>query len=71
MDKVIDARFDGVEKALANLVASISKYNPAPALAQDLVLADQELNDGLSLCTFPLVLHKPLHPPLINASSLQ
>ncbi|KAI9642378.1 hypothetical protein NHQ30_009182 [Ciborinia camelliae] len=49
MDKVIDARFDGVEKALVNLIASISKYSPIPALAQDLVLADQELNDGLSL----------------------
>ncbi|KAK6592266.1 mediator of rna polymerase ii transcription subunit 4 [Botrytis cinerea] len=49
MDKIIDARFDRVEKALVNLIASISKYSPAPALAQDLVLADQELNDGLSL----------------------
>ncbi|APA09097.1 hypothetical protein sscle_04g038670 [Sclerotinia sclerotiorum 1980 UF-70] len=49
MDKIIDARFDRVEKALANLIASISKYSPVPALAQDLVLADQELNDGLSL----------------------
>ncbi|ESZ91775.1 hypothetical protein SBOR_7845 [Sclerotinia borealis F-4128] len=49
MDKIIDARFDRVEKALASLIASISKYNPVPALAQDLVLADQELNDGLSL----------------------
>ncbi|QSZ29142.1 hypothetical protein DSL72_003653 [Monilinia vaccinii-corymbosi] len=49
MDKVIDARFDRIEKALANLIASVSKYNPVPALAQDLVLADQELNDGLSL----------------------
>ncbi|TGO13498.1 hypothetical protein BTUL_0068g00050 [Botrytis tulipae] len=49
MDKIIDARFDRVEKALVNLIASISKYSPVPALAQDLVLADQELNDGLSL----------------------
>lgn len=50
MDKMVDARFDRVEKALANLIASISKYNPVPTLAQDLVLADEELNDGLSLC---------------------
>ncbi|KAB8288099.1 hypothetical protein EYC80_010232 [Monilinia laxa] len=49
MDKIVDARFDRVEKALSNLIASISKYNPVPALSQDLVLADQELNDGLSL----------------------
>lgn len=54
MDKIIDARFDRVEKALVNLIASISKYSPAPALAQDLVLADQELNDGLSLCASSL-----------------
>jgi hypothetical protein len=49
MDKFIDARFERVEKALATLIASISKYNPSPALAQDLVAADQELTDGLSL----------------------
>ncbi|KAF7870254.1 uncharacterized protein EAF02_009444 [Botrytis sinoallii] len=49
MDKIIDTRFDRVEKALVNLIASISKYSPVPALAQDLVLADRELNDGLSL----------------------
>lgn len=47
MDKFIDARFDRVEKALATLIDSIAKYNPSPALAEDLLAADRELNSGL------------------------
>lgn len=47
MDNFIDGRFERVEKALATLISSISTYNPAPALAIDLVAADTELNQGL------------------------
>ncbi|PBP24781.1 Mediator of RNA polymerase II transcription subunit 4 [Diplocarpon rosae] len=47
MDKFLDRRFELVEKALAKLINSISTYNPAPALANDLVAADAELNKGL------------------------
>lgn len=47
MDKFIDARFDRVEKALTTLIDSIAKYNPSPALAEDLLAADRELNSGL------------------------
>ncbi|RDW79509.1 hypothetical protein BP6252_04147 [Coleophoma cylindrospora] len=47
MDKIIDNRFERVEKALATLINSISTYNPSPALANDLVTADVELSKGL------------------------
>ncbi|KIH86375.1 mediator of RNA polymerase 2 transcription subunit 4 [Sporothrix brasiliensis 5110] len=47
MDKFIDVRFDRVEKALVTLIDSIAKYNPSPALAEDLLAADRELNSGL------------------------
>ncbi|KAE9363912.1 hypothetical protein N431DRAFT_422977 [Stipitochalara longipes BDJ] len=47
MNEIIDKRFERVEKALATLITSISTYNPAPALANDLVLADAELSQGL------------------------
>jgi hypothetical protein len=50
MDEIIDKRFERVEKALATLITSISTYNPAPALANDLVAADAELSQGLELC---------------------
>jgi len=50
MDEIIDKRFERVEKALATLITSISTYNPAPALANDLVAADAELSQGLEKC---------------------
>lgn len=50
MDETIDRRFERVEKALATLITSISTYNPAPALANDLVTADAELSQGLEQC---------------------
>lgn len=43
----IDARFARVEKALEILIKSITGYNPSPAIANDLVTADSELNKGL------------------------
>lgn len=54
MDEIIDKRFERVEKALATLITSISTYNPAPALANDLLSADTELSQGLDICkVFP------------------
>lgn len=47
MDRFIDARLDRVEKALATVIDSIAKYNPSPALAEDLLAADRELSGGL------------------------
>ncbi|CAK7264695.1 hypothetical protein SEPCBS119000_001125 [Sporothrix epigloea] len=47
MDKLIDARFDRVEKALTVLIDSVAKYNPSPALAEDLLAADCGLRDVL------------------------
>ncbi|CZT43463.1 uncharacterized protein RSE6_03507 [Rhynchosporium secalis] len=51
MDNFLDGRFERVEKALATLITSISTYNPAPALANDLVAADAELSDGFEQLT--------------------
>lgn len=47
MDDYIDARFERVEKALASLVESVSKYHPYARQADDLQDADRELSEGL------------------------
>lgn len=47
MDTQIAARFDRVEKALATLIDSISRYNPTISQGNELVTADQELSKGL------------------------
>ncbi|KAG7113754.1 Mediator of RNA polymerase II transcription subunit 4 like protein [Verticillium longisporum] len=49
MDEFIDARFERVEKALASLVESVSKYHPYAKQALDLQEADKELSQGLEL----------------------
>ncbi|ROW05373.1 hypothetical protein VSDG_00506 [Cytospora chrysosperma] len=47
MDTYVDARFERVEKALATLVESITKYTPQASQAADLAAADKELARGL------------------------
>ncbi|KAM0325781.1 hypothetical protein ACHAQA_007083 [Verticillium albo-atrum] len=47
MDDYIDARFERVEKALASLVESVSKYHPYAKQAIDLQDADKELSKSL------------------------
>jgi hypothetical protein len=47
MDKAIDTRFERLERALANLIDSVAKYNPSAAQAHDLDNADRELSQGL------------------------
>ncbi|KAL0930598.1 mediator of rna polymerase ii transcription subunit 4 [Colletotrichum truncatum] len=47
MDKIIDARFERVEKALASLIESVSKYHPHAKQALDLHEADNDLAKGL------------------------
>ena len=47
MDKHLDARFDRVEKALANLIDSIAKFNPSEKGVEELASADKELNQSL------------------------
>ncbi|KAM0286513.1 hypothetical protein ACHAQH_000941 [Verticillium albo-atrum] len=49
MDEFIDARFERVERALASLVESVSKYHPYAKQALDLQDADKELSQGLEL----------------------
>lgn len=48
MDKYIDQRFERVERALASLIDSITKYTPSTTVANDLAKADKELSDGLN-----------------------
>ncbi|KAH8680820.1 vitamin-D-receptor interacting mediator subunit 4-domain-containing protein [Xylariales sp. PMI_506] len=47
MDRQISARFERIEKALANLIDSISKYNPSAYQGTELLVAETELSKGL------------------------
>ena len=47
MDKYIDGRFERLEKALSNLIDSITKYHPSILQADELRAADDELHKGL------------------------
>jgi hypothetical protein len=47
MDKLIDTRFERLEKALTNLIDSVTKYHPSAAYAEELFSADNELSKGL------------------------
>ncbi|KAK5988109.1 Mediator of RNA polymerase II transcription subunit 4 [Cladobotryum mycophilum] len=47
MDKHIDNRFERLEKALATLIDSVTKYHPSTTQADELKAADHELNRGL------------------------
>ncbi|KAH9908384.1 hypothetical protein F4778DRAFT_776685 [Xylariomycetidae sp. FL2044] len=47
MEKHLDSCFDRVEKALANLIDSITKYNPSSGPVNELGAADAALNKGL------------------------
>lgn len=47
MDSFVDARFERVEKALATLIESITKYTPQTPQAVELASADRELTNGL------------------------
>lgn len=60
MDQQIGLRFDRVEKALATLIDSISKYNPSTSQGSDLVAADTALSKGLEECTPPSSPHLAL-----------
>lgn len=47
MDKHIDGRFERLEKALSNLIDSVTKYHPSTIQAEELQAADNELSKGL------------------------
>lgn len=47
MDTYIDGRFERLEKALANLIDSVTKYHPSTVYAKELDIADNELSKGL------------------------
>ncbi|KAL7900393.1 vitamin-D-receptor interacting mediator subunit 4 domain-containing protein [Trichoderma sp. SZMC 28014] len=47
MDTYIDTRFERLEKALANLIDSVTKYHPSTVQAEELKTADDELCKGL------------------------
>ncbi|KAK8106481.1 hypothetical protein PG999_009840 [Apiospora kogelbergensis] len=47
MDKVVDVRFERMEKALANLVDSIAKYTPSAHSSTELSAASTDLAKGL------------------------
>ncbi|KAF4451785.1 Mediator of RNA polymerase II transcription subunit 4 [Fusarium austroafricanum] len=47
MDTYIDGRFERLEKALANLIDSVTKYHPSTQQGDELNAADKELSRGL------------------------
>lgn len=47
MDKSIDDRFERLEKALSNLIDSVTKYHPSAVQAEELKAADEHLAQGL------------------------
>ncbi|EHK18027.1 uncharacterized protein TRIVIDRAFT_44802 [Trichoderma virens Gv29-8] len=47
MDTYIDGRFERLEKALATLIDSVTKYHPSAIQAEELKAADNELCKGL------------------------
>lgn len=47
MDKIIDTRFERLEKALMGLIDSVTKYHPSMSLAEELRVADEDLSKGL------------------------
>lgn len=47
MDTYIDGRFERLEKALATLIDSVTKYHPSAVQAEELKAADNELCKGL------------------------
>ncbi|RFU78485.1 mediator of rna polymerase ii transcription subunit 4 [Trichoderma arundinaceum] len=47
MDTYIDSRFERLEKALATLIDSVTKYHPSAIQAEELKAADNELCKGL------------------------
>lgn len=47
MDKYVDSRFERLEKALSNLIDSVTKYHPSTIQAEELKAADIELSKGL------------------------
>lgn len=54
MDKYIDSRFERLEKALTNLIDSVTKYHPSTAQARELEIADAELSKGLEQGKFSM-----------------
>lgn len=47
MDTYIDGRFERLEKALANLIDSVTKFHPSIQQGDELNVADKELSKGL------------------------
>ncbi|GAO14811.1 uncharacterized protein UV8b_04047 [Ustilaginoidea virens] len=47
MDNYIDTRFERLEKALSNLIDSVTKYHPSTTQAEELKAADIDLSRGL------------------------
>lgn len=47
MDKIIDSKFERLERALSTLIDSVAKFNPSAAQARDVDDADKELCRGL------------------------
>ncbi|KAF4636391.1 hypothetical protein G7Y89_g1695 [Cudoniella acicularis] len=66
MNEVIDKRFERLDKALVTLINSISTYNPSTTLANDLVVADADLSQGLE----QLSIHQSNHAKILSLRAI-
>lgn len=61
MLSILQTRYQRVEKALDKLVDSITAYNPSQTAAEELVVADEAVSEGLedrmSVCTDRCIFH--------------
>ncbi|MCJ1461738.1 hypothetical protein MMC07_000337 [Pseudocyphellaria aurata] len=62
MEAVLQTQLDRVEKALTTLIDSIASYNPSIIAANDLLAADDELNNGVK----QLAIHQANHARIIH-----
>ncbi|OAQ95872.1 hypothetical protein LLEC1_06719 [Akanthomyces lecanii] len=61
MDSIIDGRFERLEKALAGLIDSVTKYHPSTSLAEELMAADADLSKGLKQACATVQAHQNNH----------
>lgn len=62
MEAVLQSQLDRVETALATLIESIASYNPSIIAANDLLAADDELNNGVK----QLAIHQANHARILR-----
>lgn len=53
MQAILQERYDRVERALDTLIDSVTAYNPSLNAADELVTADEDVNESLEQRVYP------------------